>query len=97
MSIRKTKPITLPLNRRFDASAALLIIICIIITGFGVHFLDSLYYDSRLLSDNGQIVNAKNELGRARYDIKFLISNSQQPINCYQISLYACNIVIGRR
>ena len=85
MSIRKTNPIALPLNRRFDASVALLIIICIIITGIGVHFLDSLYYDSRLLSDSGQIVTTKNELGRARYDIKFLIGNSQQTINCYQL------------
>ena len=85
MAIKKTGSIALPLNRRFDASIALLIIICIIITGFGVHFLDSLYYDSRMLSDNGQIVTAKNELGRARYDIKFLITNSQQPINCYQL------------
>lgn len=85
MAMKKNTPAMPQFNRRFDASIALLVIICIIAAGFGVHFLDSLYYDSRLLAASGQIVTAKNELGRSRYDIKFIINNSQQPINCYQL------------
>lgn len=68
-----------------------LFIVCILITGISVRFLDSVHYNSQITKLNNQNTALQNTVATQQNDIKFLIDANQT--NCFQLqSIYAKSI-----
>ncbi len=65
--------------------AVFLIIICSLASALLVNFFNNLYYSRQLLQANSQSAIAQTRLGKYRYDVKFLIDNSSNQFNCYDL------------
>lgn len=70
---------------KFNWNVVFMIVVFSAITGLGVNFFDYLHHNNSLLQANGQASSAQTELAKEQYDVKFLINNSSNQLNCYDL------------
>lgn len=69
------------------------VILCSLVTGVTVDFLNTVHYSNEVSQADSKATASQMELGKEQSDVKFLISNSSNQFNCYDLhSDYARNL-----
>lgn len=70
-----------------------LILFTAVLSGLIINFIDKLHYNNLLLAATGQDTVLQSKLNEEKYDVSFLINNSNTQLNCYDLrTVYARNI-----
>lgn len=78
------------LSRPLKIKITLLAIICAVVAGTAIRFLDNVHYNGLLQQANNQAVSAQNKLDSEQHDLQFVINNAGTQLNCYDLqSTYA--------
>lgn len=80
----------------YKKSIWLLVLIClvtIVLSSVGMHFIDSVYYNTLIINQSSQISALKNRQSRFQMDIKYITDSLPTSLNCIQLqTAYAMNV-----
>lgn len=88
-TIKKRKPTSTVIftsrSIKIKVKLVLITVICSLIVGGGVHFIDSVNYNNSLTQVYNQKANYRTQLNETFKDYTFLLNQFKNSLNCYQI------------